>query len=859
MKYQRLQLILPVFFILVLLFHHPFRALQRPVDDLVHRVFHKSQLSHPIKIVYFDDQAIAQLQGFPIARNIYSYLIHVLNQLKTAVIGLDIFFPATSSRLDENDRLLIEMNRQFDNIINSYYFKRSAGDSIPASLPVQPIAVQSANLVPATAIRCHLPFAELLGANPRAGFSNINLDKKGILRSCPLVIKINDQTYPSFALRIALAYLEQIHPAANPVSQLPLLQSTLKERYEIHFTTMPDQLVLIPAIELLQAFQTKNNSESRTIDLDQFENSIVLISVLSENFGSYKPVPVSAAYPIAGIHAQVIENILCNDFLHDCPFWVELAILLLLLLLFLILEKIRHNFRIIIAIVTGIVYLPVYVVLFHAGTVLPLTTVEFFIAMAIVLIFVTRLRQQGKILDIVIDQRMKTEQELNEKITRLTDLEQQIQRLRGVAVKNLQQKIADYRTEIKSLQARLNDLLIATPVQSEPGDLQSVFPELIFAATSPMVPILQTVCKVAGANSTVYLSGESGTGKELIARAIHRLSLHKDAPFIAVNCAALPENLIESELFGYQRGAFTGATADRKGKFEAADGGTLFLDEISATSLNFQAKLLRVVQHKEFFRLGDVMPIRIDVRIIVASNRDLRELVASHQFREDLYYRLSVIQLSIPPLRDRKDDIPLLIQHFVDKQQKQFSRAAMELLINYHFPGNVRELQNLVQRCMIVNESPIISAEWLKTQLTEIRPDDDKPDNLAGQILELLRHKGFKFNAISEIAAELGNVHRSTVTEHLKGLLFQSFYENKFSLDRTVRSLNPDQNLENDKRLKNRLVYYLRNLQQAISYELSYEENLVRMSSRFKNLPKQYHFFMKEIIRKLLNNDLPAY
>lgn len=224
--------------------------------------------------------------------------------------------------------------------------------------------------------------------------------------------------------------------------------------------------------------------------------------------------------------------------------------------------------------------------------------------------------------------------------------------------------------------------------------------------------------KVAPTQASVLITGESGTGKELVARAIHFLSLREKKPFISVNCAALPANLLESELFGHEKGAFTGATALRKGRFELADNGTLFLDEIGELDLGLQSKLLRILQEKTFERVGGVTELRVDVRIVAATNKDLKEEVDQGKFREDLYYRLNVLQLNIPPLRERSDDIPLLATHFLNKFSAQLQRpnleispAAMRVLIGLPWEGNVRELENTIERASILCSDDTIGPE----------------------------------------------------------------------------------------------------------------------------------------------------
>jgi transcriptional regulator with PAS, ATPase and Fis domain len=235
-----------------------------------------------------------------------------------------------------------------------------------------------------------------------------------------------------------------------------------------------------------------------------------------------------------------------------------------------------------------------------------------------------------------------------------------------------------------------------------------------------MQEVYRLTRQVARSTASVLLLGETGTGKEMIASAVHRLSLRNNGPFVRVNCGALSENLLESELFGHVRGAFTGAVANRTGRFEAAHGGTIFLDEINSTTLHLQVKLLRVLQEREFERVGDTQTLRTDARVIAASNRDLWDLVETERFREDLYWRLNVVPIVIPPLRDRKEDIPELVSHFLtlyseknDRHVVYFDREALDLLVAYDWPGNVRELQNYIERAVVMAEGDELTVELL--------------------------------------------------------------------------------------------------------------------------------------------------
>lgn len=248
----------------------------------------------------------------------------------------------------------------------------------------------------------------------------------------------------------------------------------------------------------------------------------------------------------------------------------------------------------------------------------------------------------------------------------------------------------------------------------------------IISADSKMQEVFKLVTKVLNNDITVLIYGESGTGKELIARAIHYNGRRKDKPFVVVNCASIPRELLESELFGHEKGSFTGAHQRKLGKFEIANGGTIFLDEVGELEMLLQAKLLRVIQEKEFERVGGTELIKTDVRIISATNRDLKQAVESKQFREDLFYRLNSFPIFIPPLRHRKGDILVLAQHFLEnfnkklnKNIKGFSKRGLKLIYEYPWPGNIREMENTIERCMIISDREIIDIEDLPAHLRE--------------------------------------------------------------------------------------------------------------------------------------------
>lgn len=283
--------------------------------------------------------------------------------------------------------------------------------------------------------------------------------------------------------------------------------------------------------------------------------------------------------------------------------------------------------------------------------------------------------------------------------------------------------------------------------------------EGIIGESGQMLEVTSLVRRVAPSEATVLIRGESGTGKELIAKAIHYASLRAAKPLIRVNCAALPENLLESELFGHEKGSFTGAVATRKGRFESADGGTLFLDEIGDLPLHLQAKLLRVLQEKEFERVGSSHPLKVDVRVLSATHRDLERLMKSGQFREDLYYRLNVVTIVLPPLRERRQDLPALMDHFLrrfagknGKTIRGFSHEAREALLRYDYPGNVRELENLIERAVVLTRDDVIDRGDLPLTLEESETRDDKETHLIAAV------EGLERRMIKDALARAGGI-----------------------------------------------------------------------------------------------------
>jgi len=378
-------------------------------------------------------------------------------------------------------------------------------------------------------------------------------------------------------------------------------------------------------------------------------------------------------------------------------------------------------------------------------------------------------------------------------LTAYRDLEVTVEALNTNLVYRYVQKPWDYR----EMSVILRQLVELYAIQEENRTLARRMEELnrylgrevdsqynhgeIIGESNPLALLMETISKVAPTNSTILISGESGTGKELAARAIHNSSLRAPGPFVRVNLAALSPSIIESELFGHEKGAFTGAVRQKLGRFELAHNGTLFLDEIGDLPPEIQIKLLRVIQEREFERVGGAETVQVDVRLIAATNKDLSSLVAAGVFREDLYYRVNVFPIEVPPLRERKEDIRLLARHFAarfapaaGKETAEVTQSALEVLVAYDWPGNVRELENAVERAIILAEGQQITADDLSflapaREVAAAPSSDGRLPQLLGNIerqqLEeaMAKHGG----SVSRVARELG-INRTTVYYRLK-------------------------------------------------------------------------------------------
>ncbi len=371
-----------------------------------------------------------------------------------------------------------------------------------------------------------------------------------------------------------------------------------------------------------------------------------------------------------------------------------------------------------------------------------------------------------------------------------------IEMLLGITLNRLPEEGQREDIEIETpAHGKMKVSLLNTSLKNKKGKLISfyVLPDCminskaksrIVSKNPEFLSVIDMAKTVADTTANILIEGETGTGKSVLAKYIHMMSSRRDKPFIKINCAAIPENLLESELFGYMKGAFTGAYKDKPGKVELAEGGTLFLDEIGDMPVYLQSKLLHLIQEKEFERIGDIKTRKANVRIIAATNKTLKELVKEEKFREDLYYRLKVIYLKVPPLRKRKEDIPVLVNYFIDKFSQEYNRkikgvfpSAMKLLLDYEYPGNIRELENIIERAVIICDKDFIYPEHLPVEVRQTNLQNTKYLQQEPQENEIERIKRVlkETNGNKSLAAKILGMHRTTLWRKIKEYQLQNY------------------------------------------------------------------------------------
>ncbi len=762
------------------------------------KIFGERIADSNIVIIGINEDDIAKLGGWPLKRSYYALLLKRLSKYEPKKIGMEVFLSKKSAGQNLYNELLKEVAGENENILFASVLSDIGEDD--------GLFYSDSILFPSVELK----------TNRTAHINYLEFDGVYI----PKTVRYKDATYSSFSYALT--------GEKNGFGLAKVNFNKSWKRYKSYS--------LIEFISL-----SENGKE---LDLN---NKIVLMGVTDPSIARGIETIFDGRIPGVGIHAMAIDNMLNNELLSyegkDFSFWI--FILLVLILTDVLLSRKYKWIYILANVLLLIVAIALYLIgnteTYYSALLLPFVCVIFFEG---ILSFLTT--------------KYSLEKSLSDKATLALMLEKKEARLEEMKLefsnKEGEEK-QQYENELNKLQIEIERLKSAQideePVSTDENEIVKEFHGIIYSDSS-MDKVVRLIEKVAPTEATVLIEGESGSGKELVARAIHDLSLRKGKNFMAINCAALSDSLLESELFGHEKGAFTNAIADKKGLFEAADGGTIFLDEIGETSEAFQVKILRVLQNGEIQKVGSNEFKKVDVRVVTATNKNLSEMVKEKTFREDLYYRLNVVKLSLPPLRDREGDIVLLAKYFAEAEGVALTNGVVTNLRKHNWKGNVRELQGVVKRGAI-----FATAEGRKAISIVDLPDGlgkvDKND-IEELILASLREKKFSHKAITQTAEELGGLSRTVISENLRGAFFREYCINNFDKESANHMLAGDSDPEVLERVKSKTDKFLNNIERDVrKYDSSdFEEIRRSVESKYKNLPQRYHEYLDQIIKEFI-------
>ncbi|MDI6766851.1 MAG: sigma 54-interacting transcriptional regulator [Bacteroidota bacterium] len=846
-----------------LLFPAVFENIDRSILSIEYQLRGTKSVDTSIVILYLDNDDIASLGGLPLKRSYYALLIDALRDLDVGVIGFDIALTESKREFQEYDNLLAAVVEKANNVVISGYFRELSEYQSRDTISVIPDRFLYKKPQGINVMQGHqpeLPFENMLKNVNAIGHTHLIGDTR-----IPLFIQNGQTLFPAFAIEIFR--VNDRSPKSDVIISSGDVKINVREATHhipvnnnmvasINFVGGITDLKMISVVNFLKMYDRIKTNTVYADLLDQFRGKIVLVGIIAEGRSKFIETPFNDEFPVIGVHAFFLHNLLHNNFLRYSPEPINLIIILLCGIICTFLMGIKREvygwigliMLVIMLILISFVFFSNYSYVLPVAA--PISTI--FLVTVSMLIYKHKLIR-GHI-DFLAREKEKTTSLLQSKEMQLVKLEKEFQSLqRSDAEKRrtqLQEEITKYKTEVSQLKELAEDL--------QPASISSEFVKkpckefcgIVYGNNGPMEGIVSFIKKIADNNAAVLIYGESGTGKELVARALHENSRRKQKPFIAVNCGALAEGLLESELFGHERGAFTGAVKEKAGRFEMADGGTIFLDEIGETSENFQVKLLRVLQDGTLERVGGTQTKKVDVRVIAATNKNLQQAVDEKRFREDLYYRLKVLEVDLPPLRERIEDIPILAEHFMNQEDKviKCSKSVIEILKQYAWKGNIRELQSVIKRAALLAKAEERSIVRMKDVSVEITQGEKTLVDLEKKIISLLREKKFSRNSISETADDLGGLNRGTVAEYFRGYCFKTFYECQWNFSKAVMIISQIEDPIINKKVEKKLREYLRNGIELVDLQKTIEQVTITSKSKYKNLPQKYHYYLTEII-----------
>ncbi len=776
-----------------------FNPFNRFIENTFTKLTGQRSLDSRIIIIHINDADIEKLGGWPLKRSYYALLIDKLTKLAVSKIGIEVLLSNNAAiQSIYNDLLNEEIKRSGRVVVSSLITNVGGADSIIYSQP------------------------KLDNPNLTSGHLNY-ISGDGIY--IPNLITVNGTHEKSFSSALANKDFNY-------------------NRTKINFYNSWKNYQNYSLIEFFGMVEDNGSS------LVSFKNKIVLVGVSDPSIAKTISTGYDNELPGVALHAFALDNILTNRTLNF-RLSSYLAFVFLMLLFAVILINIKLSPAYAALIYLFVFFITAYILLIFFFIEVNYSAVIIPTIVYLMIEFGFNLSESKAKLKNTFNESEILKRALSVKEEELVRLKDQLGSASDKKQSELISKIVFLEDEISQLKKWKDDNEPEIIYAGE--ETITNFEGMIFQS-NVMRDFVEMVKKVSASDATTLILGESGSGKELVARAIHNLGKRKNNNFVTVNCAAMPESLLESELFGHVKGAFTNAIMDRKGKFELADSGTIFLDEIGETTENFQAKLLRVIQFGEVQKVGAAEIKHVNVRVIAATNKNLEERVKEKLFREDLYYRLNVLKLELPPLRERKDDIELLAYHFIrmEDSELKISKAVLDSLTKSEWRGNVRELESVIKRAVIFAKSENREIIQLNDLSEEYRKVDRS--NLEDLILESLRHKSFSHSSINETAKELGNINRTVVSENLRGMFFKKYVANSFQFDRTIRELAKTDDEESLIRLKSKAETYIENLQKDLAkIKVKEFENIKSVfSSKYKNLPAKFHSYLDETIKDLL-------
>jgi transcriptional regulator with GAF, ATPase, and Fis domain/CHASE2 domain-containing sensor protein len=755
-----------------------------------------------IILIHFSEDDIARIGPWPIKRNYYALLINQLTSLGVNKIGLEIFLSSRLVTQSVYDNLLMKEIEKSGKVVLSCV----AGNIVERN---NQFITDSLSY----------PSPKLLNENLQTGHINFIKD---VDIEIPFSLIQNEINEKAFSLQLSGKEFK-------------------KKSVIVNFISSWQKIKKYSALEFAELVYSKSS------ELNRFENKIVIIGISDAQIASTIQTPFDEQMPGVALHAFALENILNSRYINEKFYFLSAIILLLIILGFIIYRSITTKNIIAKYLITGIAVLIVSFIL--TAILYWKISFSFFLIpfFALIITEITLYFFQGKEeLKGALDETSALRNLLLLKEGELNNLQKEIKES-GKESSQLLEKINSLQSDIKKLKGSEDDRSQAEIKIS--GKVENFYG--IIYSSGLMAQVVELIKKASPTDTTILVTGESGTGKELVANAIHLLSKRKDKNFISVNCAALSDSLLESELFGHQRGAFTGAVADRQGRFELADGGTIFLDEIGETSENFQVKMLRVLQSGELEKVGSTKAYRVNVRVVAATNKNLSELVKEKKFREDLFYRLNVINIELPPLRERKEDINVLAKSFIQSEsaEMQVSKAGLQALNDYNWKGNVRELESVIKRALIFAKSENRNM----IQLTDLPKEIVKEVsfNFEDIVLESLRGKKFSHSSIVETAKELGNVNRTMISENLRGLVLKTLVESEFNIEKAIANISGTEDHETNERVRAKIQTFRSNIENDLqkTRERNFENLKKLFSSKYKNLPVKFHSYLDEVIK----------